>query len=356
MLSAPVSPTISHVFRDLFTQIDTLLATFVNGASAKVITAITPIITVCFMIWLLWHAYNVMMGHAQMPIADLIKKCLVWSIIMSLALTAGNYQSGIGNVLRTLPNDAAAAFLPSVQSGDQLGGVLDKTAGIGIDKAKAFWNQPTGTFQILASVVLCCAGVGILLSTLILCVVGFFMLALATVTISFLAALGPLFIACAAFDSTRQYFWSWVSHSLYWVMFMVLFAFIVTFVNSTYQFYANSVVVGATGYSWVSTLFACNVVAVFGMLFFFQIPKVAAGLTGGSGHTTLGAVGGLVRTVVSTVAAVKTVGAAKALAATGAASGGAVGGAAGQAAQGAAQVAANQNNPPRNYNRGQRAS
>lgn len=349
-MAAPSSTNI-HVFSDIFAKIDQLLLTFVNDTSARAIAAITPIVATCLAIWLIWHAYNVMMGHSRMPVADLIQRCLLWSIVMSVALTVGNYQSDIGNIVRTLPNDAAASLIEAGTPNDnQLGAVLDKTADIGIDKAKQFWNEPTSTLDFSKAIILGAAGIGILISTLILCIAGFFMLALATVTISFLAALGPFFIAALMFDSTRNFFWSWLSHVAYWVMFLVLFALMVTFVVSVYQFYANAIKMDDTGYSWVSALFACNVVAVFGMVFFFHIPRVASGLTGGSGHTTLGAVGSFVRTVVATVVAMKTLGI------SGAASGSSgSAGAAGQASRGAASVAASTSAPPREYNRGRAA-
>ncbi|CAZ15904.1 type IV secretion system protein [Xanthomonas albilineans] len=342
-MTAP-STTNIHIFTDIFAKIDQLLQTFVNDTSAKAIAAITPIVATCLAIWLIWHAYNVMMGHSRMPVADLIKQCLLWSIVIGVALTVGNYQSGIGDIVRTLPNDAAASLIAAGSPNDnQLGAVLDKTADIGIDKAKQFWNQPTGTLDFSKAIILGAAGIGILLSTLILCIAGFFMLTLATVTISFLAALGPFFIAALMFDSTRNFFWSWLSNVAYWVIFLVMFSLMVTFVVSVYQFYANAITMDDIGYSWLSALFACNVVAVFGMVFFFHIPRFASGLTGGSGHTTLGAVGGFIRTVVATVVAMKTLG---------------ISGAAGAAAQGsrgAASVAASTSAPPRDYNRGRAA-
>lgn len=324
-----------HVFQDLFTQVDAILQNFVTDASGKAVAMIAPFVAAAFVIVLLWDAFNAMLGRGEEPISKLIMKCLLWSCILSAALTAGAYQSNIADMVRTMPNDVAAEMAPGNDtSGGSVGSLLDKVADNGITKAKEAFNAETGNFEFMKALTYVLIGVGILLATLALTVTGGVMLLLATTAISFLAALGPFFIAALLFDSTRNFFWSWVSQVLYWVAFMVMFALFVNFTMTIFDFYMQSVKVDGVEYSWVATAFACKVVAVFGIIMFFWIPKIAAGLTQGQGGSVAGAVGGMVRTALTTLAIVKTAGAA------GAAKAGM-----------AAGSAVNNSNPPRNYNR-----
>lgn len=344
----PAPATEFNAFSKLFTQIDGILQRFVNEASANAITTITPIIGVALIIVLVAYGIQVLLGLKQSPTGEVIWKVFLWSAVISIALTAGAYQSGIGDIVRTLPNDVAASMVAgSDTSNSGLGSLLDDTAKVGIDKAKEAFNHPTG-FDVGKSVFLTVIGAGILLATLILTVAGGVMLMLATVAVSFLAALGPFFIAALLFDSTRQLFFAWVGHVLYWVAFMVLFALIVTFTMNLYGQYMSQVVISGDAADWIGTIFAANIAAVFGVIFFFKIPSIAAGLTQGGGGSVAGAVGGAVRTAMTTVAIVKTAGIA------GAASAGARGaGAAGGAGAGAGgRAAGSGNQPPRNYNRG----
>lgn len=327
-----------HVFQDLFTQVDAILQNFVNDASGKAVATIAPFVGAAFVIVLLWDAFNAMLGRGEEPIAKLIMKCLFWSCIMSAVLTAGAYQSNVADIVRTLPNDVAAELAPGNDtSGGSVGSLLDKVADNGITKAKEAFNAETGNFEFMKALTYVAIGVGILLVTLALTVTGGVMLLLATTAISFLAALGPFFIAALLFDSTRQFFWSWVSQVLYWVAFMVMFALFVNFTMTIFDFYLQALKVDGDTHSWVATAFACGVVAAFGVIVFFWIPKIASGLTQGSGGTVAGAVGGAVRTALTTVAVVKTAGAAGVAKAGIAAAG--------------TKMGTTTSSPPRNYNR-----
>lgn len=333
------------LFQELLARISALLNSFVNSAAGNSIATITPFVIAAFTVVLIWYAYKVMFGQIEQPVSQLITKCLFWSIVMSAALSAGAYQSNIASTIQSLPNDVAAAVAPGRDASEgTLGSLLDEVASTGIDKAKEAFNSKTGRFEFGKAMIYVCIGFGVLLATLILTVSGFIMLVLATTAVSFLAALGPFFIAAMLFDSTRNFFWMWVGQVLYWVAFMVMFALFATFVINIYSFYLNAINVDSE--SWIATVVACNVVMLFGVVIFFWIPRIAGGLTGGAGGSTAGAIGGLVRTALTTLAIVKTAGAAGMLKA-----GGSVAGAASGSARGAASVAASITRPARNYNR-----
>lgn len=334
-----------HVFQDFMGQVDAILQTFVNDASGRAVATVAPFVGIAFVIVLLWDVFNTMLGRGEEPISKLIMKCLFWSCVMSAALTASAYQSNVGDIVRTLPNDLAAAMTPGNETDTaSVGSLLDKVADNGITKAKEAFNAKTGNFEFMKALTYVAIGVGLLLVTLILTGAGGAMLLVSTTATSFLAALGPFFIAALLFDSTRNYFWAWVSSVLYWTAFLVMFSVFNSFVMTVFDFYMQAVKVDGAEYSWVATAFACKLTALFGLLMFFWIPKIAGTLTGSQGGSVAGAVGGLVRTSLTTLAIVKTAGAAG-VAKAGMSAGRSVGNAAGN-------NSSNSNSaPPRNYNR-----
>lgn len=196
-----------HVFQDLFAQVDAILQNFVTSASAKAVAMVAPFVAAAFVIVLLWDAFNAMIWRGEEPISKLIMKCLFWSCVMSAALTAGAYQSNIADMVRTMPNDVAEELAPGNDtSGASMGSLLDKVADNGITKSKEAFNAKTGNFEFMKALTYVLIGLGILLATGALTVAGGFMLLLSTTAISFLAALGPIFIAALLFESTRNFF------------------------------------------------------------------------------------------------------------------------------------------------------
>jgi len=330
------------IFQVLLDRVSELLDSFVNDAAGNVITTATPFVTVAFMVVLLWYAYKVMFGQIEQPISQLITKCLFWSVVMSAALSAGSYQSNIAGMLQSLPNDVAAAIVPGGSSEGKLGSLLDTIIDAGTSKAKAVFDIKTGKLAIGEHILYKLIGSGILLWTLVLTVTGFIMMMLATVAASFLAAIGPFFIAALLFDSTRNFFCSWVSQIMYWVVYMVLFALCAVFILNLYNYYVDSIIIDKD--NLLSVVITCNVVSLFGTVIFFMIPRISTGLTGSAGGSMLGAAGGLVRTVMTSVAIVKTAGAAAGLRMAGATAG--IG-----STRGAASMAAATTRPPRGYNR-----
>jgi len=331
------------IFQYLLDRVSELLNSFVNEAAGNAVSAISPFVIVAFMVAILWYSYKVMFGQIEQPVSQLIMKCLTWSLVMSAALSTGAYQSNIAGIVQTLPNDVAAAVAPGGTTSDgTLGSLLDTIVNTGINKAKEVWSIKTGRFDFGGAILYKGIGAGILLWTLLITITGFMMLMLATVAVAFLAAIGPFFIAALLFDSTRNFFWAWISQVLYWVAYMVLFALCALFILNLYKYYIDEIVTDRA--NLIPAVLTINVVSLFGFVIFFMIPRIASGLTGGTGGSMVGAIGGLVRTAITTVAMVKTFGAAAGLKMAGTAAG--MG-----SARGAASVAAVTNRPPRGYNR-----
>jgi|GEM_PF-915429 len=276
-----------EIFQDLLGRTAKLLNSLVNTTSENVISMLTPFLIAAFTIVILWYAYKVMFGQLEQPVSQLITKCLTWSIVMSLALTAGNYQTKIASMIQNLPNDVAAAIVAEDVSEGRMGSMLDSMLDRGIEEAgKAFAIDTGLSFSLALTFV--AIGNWLLTCVIVLTVTGFLMLMMATIAASFLAALGPFFIAAFMFDSTRGYFWLWVNQILYWIVYVVLFALCAHFVFSMFGHYINDIQISLK--NWFPTVTACTVVTIFGLFIFFWIPRIASALTGGGGQSMLSTV------------------------------------------------------------------
>jgi len=296
------------IFQEILEKTAEFLGEFVNETSGNVIAELAPFLTVAFMIVMLWYAYKVMIGQSEHPVSYLIMKCLTWSIVMGAALTAGTYQADIASLIQSLPNDVASAVVSDSPDRGKLGSLLDGVANTGVSKAKEVFDLETGLGEFGKDIFYAGIGAAILIVTAEVTIVGFIMLMLATVAVSFLAAIGPFFIAALMFDSTRHFFWSWVNQVLYWVVYMVMFALCALFILGLYTHYLDGIVIKHE--NLVAATLSISVIAIFGSVIFFMIPRISSGLTGGSGGSMVGAASSLVRTVLTTVAMVKTAGAA----------------------------------------------
>jgi len=202
------------LFQGLLGRINEILDTFVNDPANRAIEALTPFLAAAFTIILLWYSYKVMFGQLEQPVSKLITKCLTWSIVMSLALTTGNYQKNISHIVRNLPNDVATAVAPGNDTADgKLGSLLDSIMDGGANKAKeAFGSAISIKALALGRVKMYVFfAILILIETMVLTTYAFLMLMMSSVAVSFLAALGPFFIAAYMFDSTRNFFWLWIN-------------------------------------------------------------------------------------------------------------------------------------------------
>jgi len=276
-----------EIFQDLLERTAILLHSLVNTTSENLIKIATPFLISAFTVTILWYAYKVMFGQLEQPVSQLITKCLTWSIVMSLALTAGTYQTNIARMIQNLPNDVATAIIAEDVSEGRMGSMLDSILDKGIEKAGQAFATDTG-FSFGQALVVVTIGNLLITCCTILTLVGFLMLMMATIAASFLAALGPFFIAAFMFDSTRGYFWLWVNQILYWIFYMVLFALCAHFVFQMISFYIDKVKIDLL--DWLPTVIATSIVTLFGLFIFFWIPRIASALTGGGGQSMLSTV------------------------------------------------------------------
>ncbi len=185
-------------------QLNTLVSAGAATTANLIADTITPLVSICFGIYIILIMLNYMRGAEAEPVLDFGLRCASFAVIIGLGINANNYTSLVVPIVTGLGGDLAAA----VSGGNATSSTLDQLAlhylniiQISYDSAifisdkllvvlKAFFIA-VGLipFLIAATLVLITADIGILL----------------------VAMVGPIFFACLLFPATRQYFSAWVN-------------------------------------------------------------------------------------------------------------------------------------------------
>ena len=288
-----------RLFTPLFAELDNVTMTFSRDVSSRIIVAITPVLSAGLTMWFITWGILVMRGAVQEPVLEFLGKVIRTTLIVSVALGVGLYQSAVADLVRTVPDDLAAVVMGG-EAGNLLSGsngspvviglsgsesgqaaLMDRAAGQGLAKAEDAFEK--GGIMTQQGIAFYTFGVLILLATVIMVGVGGAMILVAKVILALLAALGPLFIAALLFDATKRFFERWVAMVATYGLVVVLFACVFTFMLGIFGNYMSGVnldgnmnVAYGIGGALVLTIVSCAILK--------ELHHLAVGLGGGYAH------------------------------------------------------------------------
>ena len=179
-------------------------------AATALVSTITPLVSVCFGIYILLITVNYMRGAETEPVLDFGMRCAGFAIVIGIGLTAKNYIDIVIPIVTGLGGDLAAA----VSGGTVSAATLDNLAlwylkiiadGYEAVDAMPFPANLGASFTVSMKTVIICIGLIPFLVAATLAIV------VANVGSTIVAIVGPIFFACLLFPTTRQYFSSWVN-------------------------------------------------------------------------------------------------------------------------------------------------
>jgi type IV secretion system protein VirB6 len=254
--------------------LDKYLATTANAIGV----GLSGVIVVAMTVYLIWYAYETMLGRVQQPIQQLIRKFLLSGIVVAVGLGGTLYQ--------TLVVDVAKDFQTSLIS------VVAGTAGAtpfsvldGIDKkfAEAIERQASESSGIIStianfSITRALVTITLMLTAIIMLVFAAGYLLLAKVAIYTLLSIGPLFILCLLFTPIARFFDAWlgqlVNYILLTALVMMILGITVRVVNHIFDNSPSSITLrDAIGFATI-----CGAM-IFLLL---RVSGIATGLSGGS--------------------------------------------------------------------------
>jgi len=266
------------------TQFNAILSTYVLGVVTALCSAITPIALTAMTLWVALYGWAVLRNEVPETVPTFVWKVFKIGLILAFALQAGFYVGNVADTANALATGVATTFLPAsanpatVTSPYALLDAFNDQAGLLVtDLLK---EAGITRLDLLFAAVVCSIG-----NVLFLCM-ALFVISLAKLLLTFVIAVGPLFILCLAWRPTQRFFDSWLSMLLSTAV-LAWFAFFALGL-SIYMGQSMVQVVQSQGGFLASTFNAVGeglkycIVMILMAILCFQAPSLAAALTGGA--------------------------------------------------------------------------
>lgn len=240
----------STIQANLYGQVATVSREIAVYTNAILLSAVT--------IWVMVMGFAVMRGEVQNPINSLIWKWVKMSLIFFIGLSGGYYMNHIVPLINGVAADLMKTFANAnggdcvLVGGDPLGvfKALDCSASASMQIIASFFNAALnlssysgGAVDGIISVALFVFVGGLLvIGTVIL--YGLLGLEFMGTQIAMVMVLcvGPMFIACAAFEPTKKYFEGWLSKIIYCVLLQGMIVLFLGLVVSTLTVFMKDII------------------------------------------------------------------------------------------------------------------
>ena len=272
------------MFTWLGAKFTSILSTYVLGVVTSLMAAIAPIALSAMTLWVLIYGWAVLRNEVPETVPTFLWKVTKIGLVLAFALNAGFYVANVADTANALATGVATTFLPSSAPAttitspysllDQFNDnaskqVADIMKDAGITRLDLF--LAAGVFSIGTVAFLC---------------VAVFIVTLATVFITFIIGVGPIFVLCLAWKPTQRFFDSWLSMLLNAVV-LTWFAFFALGLSAFIGDQMFTAIQSGGGFT-DSALNALGeatrycVLMIVMAIICFQAPSLASALTGGA--------------------------------------------------------------------------
>lgn len=265
-------------------QFDAILSTYVLGVVSSLMSAITPIALTTMTIWVALYGWAVLRNEVSETVPTFVWKVFKIGLVLAFALQSGFYISNVSDTANALAMGVASTFLPAGVDPSTVSSpyaLLDKFN----DDASAQVADIMKEASMFRLDLMLAGAIFSIGSVLFLCI-GLFVVTLAKLFLTFVIAVGPLFILCLAWRPTARFFDSWLSMVLNAVV-LTWFAFFALGL-SAYMGAAMFKAIADGGGFLGSTFNVLGeatrycVLMVLMAIICFQAPSLASALTGGA--------------------------------------------------------------------------
>jgi len=266
------------------TKFDAILSTYVLGVVSTLMTAIAPIALTAMTIWVTLYGWAVLRNEVSETLPVFMWKVFKTGLVLAFALQSGFYISNVSDSANALAMGVASTFVPAGVDPATVStpyALLDKFN----DDASAQVADIMKEASMFRLDLLLAAAIFSIGSVCFLCI-ALFVVTLAKLFLTFVIAIGPLFILCLAWRPTARFFDSWLSMVLNSVV-LTWFAFFALGL-STYMGAAifKAIIdgggfLGAT-FNVLGEATRYCVLMILMAIICFQAPSLASALTGGA--------------------------------------------------------------------------
>jgi len=272
------------VFTWLGSKLTTILSTYVLGVISSLMTALTPVVLTVMTLWVILYGWAVLRNDVSETVPSFLWKVTKIGLVLAFALQSAFYVANVADTANSLAMGVASTFLPAGAPSTTITspyGLLDEFND-NASKQVAAIMADAGITRLDLFLAAAIFSIG---SVAFLCV-AVFVVTLATVFMTFIIGVGPIFIFCLAWKPTQRFFDSWLSMLLNAVV-LTWFAFFAlglsAFVGQE-MFHAiqdSGGFLGATINILGEATRYCVLMIVMAIIC-FQAPSLASALTGGA--------------------------------------------------------------------------
>ncbi len=267
-------------FATFWSWLNGQLGAYIGDNTARLAGVLEPAVVTLATLYVMAWGYLLLMGKIAEPLEAGFKRVALIALVLGVGLHLWLYNTIIVDTFYSAPTELAAAL---VGANDPVA-TIDAIWESGGTVAGNLWDKGgllNGDFGFYL------AGAVVWLLMGVLCVYAMFLIALSSIALAVLLALGPLFMALLFFDATRRFFSAWIAQLANYGLITLLTVMTAALLLQIVQSYAAQT--AARG-SAILTVDALNMVLVAVLVFLVlrQVMPIAAGLAGGVSLNTYG--------------------------------------------------------------------
>lgn len=277
-------------YQNIFASIDNHLIAYVTEKSRAVVVMLEPLVATGGGFFFLIQGYRHMTGAVEEPFMAFVHNVLKFGFILSTAFVAGNYNNLIVSTFQNSPIALASALSDVPLNGGgsatlsgSMGLVLDGITGQIQTIAHSFWEA--GSALELQMYLI---AIGVWLFGMVLTVLVGGLIVLSKITTAVMLALGPLYISFLLFDSTKNWFVSWIGALTQFGLVAALAVGVNALILSMFSDAATDIAARG-GSAEIADLVALASTGGIGFMVLRQVTGLASTLAGGLTLSTFGA-------------------------------------------------------------------
>jgi type IV secretion system protein VirB6 len=273
-------------FETFWSWLEGQLSAYIGTNTALVAAALEPAVVTLAIVYVMVWGYLHLSGRIEEPIAAGVKRLALLAIVLGGSLHLWLYNTVIVDTFYRAPAELAGAVVGAPDPVATIDTIWNQGGAV----AGYLWNNG-GVFNGDFGYYVAGAIVWVLMG--LVCVYTMFLIALSSIALAVLLALGPLFIALLLFDATRRFFEAWLAQLANYALITILTVLVAALLLQIVASYAAQT--AARGAAIV-TVDALNMVLVAVLVFLLmrQVMPIAAALAAGVSLNSFGLVSRLV--------------------------------------------------------------
>ncbi|NVE00159.1 type IV secretion system protein [Massilia sp. BJB1822] len=260
--------------------------------SGNFVTMVIPILQAGLALQIVLHGYRIIRGEGgQHHMLDVFSRSLRAFLVFSMALAAGAYEDNVHQLILGLGNDALVGFggQPGLNKYQQVDAAMQ--AGFdAFDKIVAWGHDHIGIGFIyidISGIWAILAGAVMILIILFLGVIACAELLVVDFALAIIFGIGPLFVACYAFEATARFFDTWLSGVLKWLFTAVVITITVLLAVKVLQRFTSEITEPSNLNQILLVILSASAATVVLIMIVLRAPTIATDLVGGIGLNSM---------------------------------------------------------------------